>query len=378
MYKKKIKIMYKLFFTSLSVILFSSATIAQAVQLPDPGTNLKNKVSRRLSATDIEIRWNAPGVKGREGKIWGTDIAYYGFEVLGFGSYVKSPWRAGADESTVITFSTDVLINGKQLAAGSYGFFIAVYPDSCTLIFNKNTAGWGSYFYNSSLDVLHVGTKQEKNLPQSRERLEFIFSKQTANTVEVALEWERWRIPFTVQVDVVKTGLAFLQAQMSGALGFDPPSLEAAANWCLRNSVNYDQALVWITSATDPGLGGVKTFNALSTRSGLLKKMNRNAEADSLMQAAIEIASPQELHNYGRRLINENKPKEALSVFEMNFRKNKGAWPTEAGLMRGYSATGDLKKALEHAKIALTQAPNPESKRAIEDAIKKLSDGKPL
>jgi tetratricopeptide (TPR) repeat protein len=181
-----------------------------------------------------------------------------------------------------------------------------------------------------------------------------------------------------VQVDVVKTGLAFLQAQMSGALGFDPPSLEAAANWCLRNSVNYDQALVWITSATDPGLGGVKTFNALSTRSGLLKKMNRNAEADSLMQAAIEIASPQELHNYGRRLINENKPKEALSVFEMNFRKNKGAWPTEAGLMRGYSATGDLKKALEHAKIALTQAPNPESKRAIEDAIKKLSDGKPL
>lgn len=370
--------MYKFFYTSLSVILFSTATVAQAVQLPDPGTNYKNKASRRLSATDIDIRWNAPGVKGREGKIWGTDIAYYGFEVLGFGSYMKSPWRAGADESTVISFSTDVLINGKPLAAGSYGFFIALYPDSCTLIFNKNTAGWGSYFYNSSLDVLHVGTKQEKNLPQSRERLEFIFSKQTANTVEVALEWERWRIPFTVQVDVVKTGLAFLQTQMSGALGFDPPSLEAAAAWCLRNDVNYEQALVWITSATDPSLGGVKTFNALSTRSGLLKKINRNSEADSMMQAAIEIASPQELHNYGRRLINENKPKEALSVFEMNFKKNKGAWPTEAGLMRGYSATGDLKKALEHAKIALTQAPNPESKRAIEDAIKKLSDGKPL
>jgi hypothetical protein len=67
-----------------------------------------------------------------------------------------------------------------------------------------------------------------------------------------------------------------------------------------------------------------------------------------------------------------------MAVFEKNYKKYKGAWPTNGGMMRGYSANGDLKKALEHAKIALNQAPNQESKRAIEQAIKTLESGKAL
>ncbi|MFT3844742.1 MAG: DUF2911 domain-containing protein [Lacibacter sp.] len=363
---------------AVTVLSLYSPVSAQLLKLPDAGTNYQCRISRQLSSTGIDITWNAPGVKGREGKLWGTPVAWYGFEVLGFGSYTKSPWRAGADECTNITFSTDVMINGKPLSAGTYAFFIALYPDSCTLIFNKNTAEWGSYFYNSDLDVLRVGTRQEKDQQVMKERLDYTFSKQTGNSVEVALEWERWRIPFTVEVDVVKTGLASIRSQMSGAMGFDPPSLEAAAGWCLQNNVNYDQALNWIISATDPSLGGVKTFNALSTRAGLLEKLNRKTEADSLMNAAMSIATVGELHSYGRKLLGQKKPKEALAIFEMNYKKANGAWPTEAGLMRGYSANGDLKKALDHAKLALKQAPNPESKRLIEDAIKTLSEGKAL
>lgn len=361
-----------------SLLLITGSVQAQLLEMPDNGTNLKCKISRRLAMTDIDIKWNAPGVKGREGKIWGTPVANYGFEVLGFGSDVQSPWRAGADESTTIHFSTDVMINGKHLPAGEYGFFIALGPDSSTLIFNKNTKGWGSYFYNSTLDVLRVSTVQQKGMKESKERLEYNFSKHTASSVEVALEWEYWRIPFTVQVDVVKTGLAAIQQQLSGEMGFDPPSLETAARWCLQNNINYEQALNWVQSATDPMLGGVKSFNALSTKAGLLRKLNRNAEADSAMQAALANGNAQELHNYGRQLITEGKSKEALQVFEMNFKKQKGAWPTQAGLMRGYSATGDLKKALEHAKLALQQAPNAEIKRIIEDAVKKLTEGKAL
>lgn len=351
---------------------------AQSIKMPDPGTNYKCKASRHLYATDIDIKWNAPGVKGREGKIWGTSVAWYGFDVLGFGSNTASPWRAGADECTTISFSTDVLVNGKPLAAGTYAFFIALGPDTSTLIFNKNIAEWGSYFYNSSLDVLRVGARQEKDLPAMKERLDYTFSKQTDKSVEVALEWEHWRIPFKVEIDPIKTGLALIRSQMSGAMGFDPPSLETAAGWCLQNNVNFDEAMNWINSATDPSLGGVRTFNTLSIRSGLLQKLNRNKEADSAMQEAMSIATVMELHNYGRRLLNEKKPKEALAVFEMNAKKANGAWPTEAGLMRGYSANGDLKKALEHANLALAQAPNAENKRFIEDAIKSLSDGKPL
>ena len=368
---------HALFITGFTFAMHMTA-IGQLLQLPDGGVNHKRTTGTRVGVTDIEINWNAPGVKGREGKIWGTDVAPFGFTVLGFGSTVASPWRAGANESTTISFSTDLTINGKRLAAGNYGFFIALYADSCTLIFNSNTKGWGSYFYNSGMDVLRISTRQQKDLKETRERLDYIFSNQTDRTIEIALEWERWRIPFKVEVDLTNTTLASIREQLSGAMGFDPPSLEAAAAWCLSNNVNFDQALAWINVVVDPNFGRVTTFSAFSTKAGLLGKLGKKVEADQIMQSALTSASVMEIHGYGHQLLSESRTKEAFSVFENNHKKNKGAWPTNAGMMRAYSALGDLKKALEHGKLAVAQAPNEEAKKFIEQAVKTLESGKAL
>jgi len=366
----------------LACVAFSccliSNTWSQAVVLPEGGVNHKSWAGRRINVTDVEIRWNAPAVRGREGQIWGTPIAHYGYSILGYGSNVESPWRAGANESTTISFSTDVLIEGKPLAAGQYGFFIALYPDSCVLIFSKNTTGWGSYFYQADADVLRVVVRQQKDIPQSRERLEYTFSDQTDRSVVVALEWERWRIPFKVEVDHIQTGLASIQRQMRGALGFDPPSLQAAAQWCLINDVNTEEALVWIHTATDPNLGGLATFAVLSTKAGLLRKVGRIQEADAAMEKALANATLLEMHGYGRQLIGQKKYQEAFAVFEKNFKKHGDAWPTHVGMMRAYSAVGDLKNALKHAKIALSQAPDDLNKRSLEGMIKTLEAGKSL
>jgi hypothetical protein len=67
-----------------------------------------------------------------------------------------------------------------------------------------------------------------------------------------------------------------------------------------------------------------------------------------------------------------------MVVFERNFTKNKGAWPTNMGMMRGYSAMGNYKEALEHAKLALPQAPDDIIKNFLRQAIEKLSAGKPI
>ncbi|MBK9336146.1 MAG: DUF2911 domain-containing protein [Lewinellaceae bacterium] len=367
------------------MLLFALLTLAagpdlysQMISLPDGGVNQKSWAGRRVGVTDIEIRWNAPGVKGREGKIWGTPVAHYGFTDIGFGTTKASPWRAGANECTVISFSTDVTIEGKPLPAGAYGFFIALYPDSCTLIFNKNVDAWGAYFYKPEEDVLRVTVRQQKDLPQSSEWLAYTFAEPTKNAVLVALEWERWRIPFRVAVDFEKTTLASIRRQLSTGMGFDGPSLQAGAQWCLTNNTNFEEAYLWITRATDPTLGNLSTFAALSTRAGLERKLGKTADADKTMQAALTNASVVEMHGYGRQLIGQKKPAEALAVFQKNFEKNAGAWPTHVGLARGYSATGDLKKALEHAKSALGQAPDDLNRTSIESMIKTLSEGKAL
>jgi len=208
--------------------LFSSTVYSQALRLPE-NNNYVCSSGRKIGMTDIEIKWSAPGVKGREGKIWGTDVAYFGYAVLGYGSNVESPWRAGADECTTISVSTDVKINGKTLPAGKYALFMLLAEDSTTLIFNKNTAGWGSYSYRKDLDVLRVSTRQKKNQPNLAERLTYQFSNQTENSIGVSLDRERWSIPFKIEVDLKTTILAYLQSEMSGALSFDPASLETAA-----------------------------------------------------------------------------------------------------------------------------------------------------
>jgi len=366
-----------LFAAILLAAVYTTSSYSQALRIPQ-NTNTVCMTGRKVGVTEIQIHYSAPGVKGREGKIYGTDVVPFGYTVLGFGSNMASPWRAGADEATTMSFSTDVTINGQKLPAGKYAFFIEVQENSSVLIFNKNDKAWGSYFYRKELDVLHVPTVQKKNMPTMQERLVYNFSNQTDRSVDISLDWERWSFPIHVEVDLKTTVLESIREQMSGAIGFDPASLESAAQWCVDNDINYEEALNWINSATNPQLGGRNTFAALSTKAKILKKMGKEKDAADMMNSAMENATVQELHSYGRQLLNEKKLPEALAVFQKNYNKYKGAWPTNAGMMRIYSAMGDYKKALEYAKAALLQAPDEQTKKFLETAIKTLSEGKAL
>ena len=84
------------FFTSL---LLLNLTISQGQQLTTGpgGGNKKASVSEQIGLTKITLNYDRPGVKGREGKIYGTTIVHYGFKNLGFGTSKASPWRAGPD-----------------------------------------------------------------------------------------------------------------------------------------------------------------------------------------------------------------------------------------------------------------------------------------
>lgn len=369
---------YSTFLFILFMVCGGTAMFGQGIQIPNTDTNYKCEAGRTIGTTTIQVKWNAPGVKGREGNIFGTNVAPFGMNVLGFGSDVESPWRAGADECTTISFSTDVSINGKSLEAGKYAFFIDLSKEKCALIFNKNTNAWGSYFYDESMDVLRVDATPQTDIAPSKERLEYTFDNQTPTSVEIALEWDNWRIPFTVEMDVNSLTLASIKDQMTAGIGFNPQDLTAAARWCLTNNVNHEQALKWITRAESPNLGGSATFNTMMTKAGLLTNLGKSDMATEEMNKAVEIGTVFELHGYGRQLLAQQKIDEALNVFQKNYDRNKGTWPTNVGLMRGYSAKGDLKKALKYAKIAHQNAPDALNKDNLESAIKSFESGKAI
>jgi hypothetical protein len=348
-------------------------TRAQLTTLANGG-NKKAAVSERTGLTDITIHYDRPGVKGREGQIWGK-LVYVGYADLGFGPAKAAPWRAGANENTTIEFSTDVKIEGQPLAAGKYGFFIAYDPNECTLIFSKNASSWGNFYYNDKEDALRVKVKPVA-ADKSVEWLKYEFMNETDNSTTIALEWEKLMIPFKVETDYINAQIASFRKELRGSTGFTWEPWDQAAQWSLQKDVNLDEALLWSDSATGQNFGGAQSFQAWSTKAQILNKLNRGKESDSIMKRSLPLASMQEVHLYGRSLLAQKKPKEAFDIFKMNYDKYPNVFTTQMGLVRGYSGVGNYKKALEFAQKAMAQVPDPANKANLDKMIKLLQDGK--
>jgi tetratricopeptide (TPR) repeat protein len=354
------------------LLAITATSFCQLTTLPSGG-NKKASVGERIGLTDVSIHYDRPGVKGREGKIWGQLIPE-GFTDQGFGSSKAAPWRAGANENTTIEFTTAVKIEGHSLPAGKYGFSIAYGPEESILIFSKNATSWGSFFYDPAEDALRVPVKPQA-LDKSVEWLKYEFLNETENSATIALEWEKIMIPFTVQVDYINDQVESFRRELRTDKGFSWESWNEAANWCLQHEVNLEQALQWADSATSTIFGGDRSFRAWNTRAQLLEKMGRTDEAAAMMKNALSLGNIFELHQYGRQLLQQHKNKEALDVFKLNFSKNPNQFTTLAGLVRGYSANGDYKTALKYANQALPLAPDPLNKASMESMISKLKEG---
>ena len=359
------------------ILLFSTHfCLAQQLTIATPGGSTKASVSEHIGLTNITIHYDRPAVNGREGKIWGT-LVPYGFTDQGFGTSKSAPWRAGANENTTITLSTDVMVEGKPLAAGTYGLFIALTEADATVIFSKNSTSWGSFFYNPTEDALRVNVKPVK-LNESVERMKFEFSDQKNNSAVVSLQWEKLKIPFTISADIVKNQIESFRRELRTNKGFDHNAWVQAINYSVANNTNLEEALQWSDYALSGVFVGQKNFRTLSAKAGVLTKLGRTAEADALMKEAMPMASMQELHGYGRQLIRSKRNAEALEAFKLNAQKNPNVFTTNMGLVRGYSANGDFKNALKYIKLALPQAPDKINRDAVENFIKMLEAGKDI
>lgn len=351
-----------------------SGQIEPLIAAPDGG-NRKASVSEQIGIVQIRISYGRPGVKGREGKIWNTNVAHYGFVDLGHGTSTAAPWRAGANENTTVSFSLPVRVEGRDLDAGTYGFFIALGEQESTLIFSKVNNSWGSFYYDSTQDALRVKVKNEI-LDKSVEWLKYEFTDQTKNSIVISMSWENRRIPFKVEADVDKLQIASFKSQFRTTRPYY--DYIQAATYCLNNNIELEQALAWMDRAIYFRVMGEKNYRTLSTKAAILRKLNRTGEANKIMEEAIPMGTMADIHQYGRTLINLKQHEEALKVFKMNYDKYPDVYTTNVGMGRAWSAMGDLKKAIQYMKAALPQAPAGLPRNTVEEMIRKLDQGKDI
>ena len=350
------------------------ATAQYALSVGNLGDNKRASVTEYIGLAKITVDYHRPGVKGRDGKIWNTDVAHYGLKDLGFGTSNAAPWRGGANENTTISFSHPVTVEGKNLAAGTYGLHFILGETSDTVIFSKRANSWGSFYYDPAEDALRVSVGH-RALDRSVEWLKYEFTDQTENTATLALMWEKRLIPIKIEADIHTMQMESFRSELRTKPGFTWNAFVQAANYALQHN-EMDEALEWSDMAISARFVGQKNFQTLTTKANVLRKLNRNAEADKLMAEALPLGQVFELHQYGRQLIAEKKPQQALAVFEANYKKNPNVFTTNVGLGRGYSAIGNYKKALAYMEAALKQAPDEVNKSSVEAAITKLRNGK--
>ncbi len=355
----------------LATLLFSVQSFAQ---LDLPRGSQMAKVSQRIGISDVTIVYSRPSVNDRE--VWGK-LVPYGMNNLGFGTAKESPWRAGANENTVIKFTDDVMIEGQALSAGKYGLHMIIEEgNKATVIFSKNHGAWGSYFYEPSEDALRVDVDM-KDIAHV-EQLTFAFNEVDATSAVASLNWEKKQVPFKIEVDVTDVVLADIRQKLQDTPGFTRQSWEQAANFALNNDGDLEEALGWVDAAIAGQFFSQKTFNNLGIKSRILTKQGKNAEADALMEEALAMGTVFQIHGYGRQLIGQGEKDKAMAVFKKNAKMNKGQWPVDFGLARGYSALGEYKTALKHLKIAEGRAPDALNQNAIAGFLVKLENGEDI
>lgn len=347
------------------------------MDLPGNGGNIRASISEEVGITGITITYSRPGVKGREGKIWGGVVAN-GFGAFNFVTGTNtSPWRAGANEATAISFEHDVKVEGKDLEAGTYALFIAMGTDDATLIFSRQTEAWGSFYYKPEDDVLRVNVKPVA-LDKSVEWLKYEFIEHEEKSCVIAMQWEKLSVPFKVEVDVYNIILARLREQMTGVKGFLSANLLHASMYCFEKGINMEEALGWAERAVTGRPFGQTSFSAYENLAGGYEKLNRPAEADSVMNVGLAVANISEYTAYGRSMIQQNRRDRALDIMLAAREKFGEVYAVNNGLSYAYSAKSSFAEALAYAEKALAQAPGDRAKTTAAANIEKLRAGKDI
>lgn len=334
-----------------SLLLFLTCKLEAQTELKKPEASQAAEVSQRIGLTDIRINYHSPLTNGR--KIWGELVPY------------KEVWRAGANENTSISFSTDVEIEGKSLSAGTYGLHMIPGEKEWTIIFSKNYYAWGSFFYNEKEDALRVQVSPKAAPMQDWLSYSFLYPK--AKAVTIALHWEQLIIPIQVDINVPETVYESMRRELSNVNGFFWQGHNQAAAYCIQNNIHLDDASAWI----EKSISIQKNFTNLTTKAKLLEVQGKSQEADALRKEALTMADEAQINAYGYALIAQSKLAEATELFRLNVKRYPASWNVYDSLGEALDMAGDKKGAINNYKTALSKAPDAQKKR-IGDILKKL------
>ena len=289
-------------------LFFGISLFISNAQIETPKASPTCEISQMVGTSKISITYSRPGVKNRV--VFGELVPY------------NKIWRTGANKATKISFSKDVKIGGKDLAAGDYSLFTIPSQKEWTIIFNKNLELWGTGEYNQDMDALRItvpsfcsemkeevykesnqdikeGAIKKGVEPEVVEESNHVesftmdFGSFTSAGAELILSWEKTKVSIPIYTNAIeevqKEYTALLEA------GPDANTYYKGARFFLENNLDIELALKWIDLAIEKR---PEAFWMSYHKAKILIQLDRDKEAIKIAEKVIEMSRSAE-NSYG-------------------------------------------------------------------------------
>ena len=269
------------FTVAISLTSCNNSTTTETVKETETVVELKittpqpsplGMVSQRVGLTDVAIEYSRPGVKGRT--IFGDLVAF------------GKTWRTGANSNTKVTFSSDVIIDGQTLKAGSYGLYSVPNKDSWEVMFYTESDNSGVPRDWDDSKVAAKTTVNVQAFPINVETFTISINDVTSTTAVLGILWEKTYVAVTFEVPTDEMVSATIDAVMAAT----PKAGDYynAAIYYNQQDIDIKRANEWMEKAMS--LTEKPAFWQLRQQSLIYAKMGNSEKAIAVAEKSLELS----------------------------------------------------------------------------------------
>jgi len=269
------------FTVAISLTSCNNSTTSETVKETETVVELKittpqpsplGMVTQRVGLTDVAIEYSRPGVKGRT--IFGDLVAF------------GKTWRTGANSNTKVTFSSDVIIDGQTLKAGSYGLYSVPNKDSWEVMFYTESDNSGVPRDWDDSKVAAKTTVNVQAFPINVETFTISINDVTSTTAVLGILWEKTYVAVTFEVPTDEMVSATIDAVMAAT----PKAGDYynAAIYYNQQDKDIKKANQWMEEAMS--LTEKPAFWQLRQQSLIYAKMGDSEKAIAVAKKSLELS----------------------------------------------------------------------------------------
>lgn len=246
------------------------ANYAIEAQVKTPAPSPKSTVSQVVGLTDVEIVYSRPSSKGRD--VFNNLVPY------------GKLWRTGANANSTISFSEDVVIDGKPLVKGKYAIFTTPSADNWEVIFYSDTDNWGTpETWDEAKVALKTNVKPE-SLNRNVESFTISINNLDNNYAHLELSWEKTLVAIKFEVPTQKAAMASIDKALAGPTAGDYFS---SAQYLFQSNGDLTKAMTYMNKALDMNKDKPFWYNRLKS----LIQAKQGDKAGAIETAKLSLAS---------------------------------------------------------------------------------------